>query len=175
MNEPTNNLERLVSRYLDDECSVEERRQLRQLLRKDAEAEAFFEETAALDREIGRAMRHALGRPVVLRRQSPRWIQIGRAIALGAAACLAWVFLNPGGSATSQRPEQGRPMRASWFAPPPAPADTMSDTRGYDRPQVRLDNTESRWIVVPGERPGEFLVVEVKRVKTRTIPVQGDF
>ena len=55
-------LERLISRFLDDECSADERRVLHRTLRDDPAAAALYEEYTALDREIGHAMRSALGR-----------------------------------------------------------------------------------------------------------------
>lgn len=183
MTEPRNDFERLVSRYLDEECSPEERRQLESLLHRDRDAEAFFEETAALDREIGRLMRQSLGRSVVVRRPAARWRRAMRYSALAVAAC-AGLLLSPQGwwsifgpPAADEPGESGRqPARASWFAPPPAGGDIYGpDARPFERAQVRVDKSDREWIVVPSERPGEFLVVEVKRVKTRTIPVQEDF
>lgn len=176
MIDPSDNLERLVSRYLDGECTPEERRQLKAMLRKDSAAEDFFEETAALDREVGRAMRQSLGRTLVIRRSPPLWVRVSRIAGLSAAACLVWLVLRsqavPPAAPSNDRPQ---PQRASWFAPQPVAADTLAAQPEPERPQVRMDKMDRHWIVVPGDTPGEFLVVEVKRVKTRTVPVQEDF
>lgn len=183
MTEPRNDLERLVSRYLDEECSREERKQLEALLQRDRDAEAFFEETAALDREIGRLMRQSLGRSVVVRRPAARWRRTMRFAGLAVAAC-AGLLLSPqgwwsifgSGAADDHAAGDHPPARASWFVPPPAGGDIYgADPRPFERAQVRVDRADREWIVVPSDRPGEFLVVEVKRMKTRTIPVQEDF
>jgi hypothetical protein len=175
MIDPSDNLERLVSRYLDGECSREERKQLKAMLRRDSAAEDFFEETAALDRELGRAMRQSLGRTLVIRRRPPLWVRVSRVAGLSAAACLAWVVLRTPQPDTAGQSDPARVQRASWFAPQPTAADSMAAQPESERPQVRMDKMDRRWIVVPGDTPGEFLVVEVKRVKTRTFPVQEDF
>src|SRR5262245_353437 len=104
MIDPSDNLERLVSRYLDGECTPEERRQLKAMIRRDSAAEDFFEETAALDREIGRAMRQSLGRTLVIRRQSPLWVRVSRIAGLSAAACLAWLALRAPDSPPAAQP-----------------------------------------------------------------------
>lgn len=170
------NLERLVSRYLDGECSVAERRQLQALIRKDADAEAFFEETAALDREIGQAMRAAVVRPPLSPRGHSRWFRIVRVAALSAAACAAWLVFRPNGSLPrTHQSGDARPKMASWFSPPPVAGDSLSENSAVERPEVLLNQANRQWIVVPGERPGEFMIVEVKCVKSRAIPMQGDF
>jgi hypothetical protein len=64
----------------------------------------------------------------------------------------------------------------SWFAPPPTVGDMLVEQpQRFDRPQIRVGRPDVDWIVIPSERPDEFLVVEVKRVLTRTIPIQRDF
>ena len=175
MIDPSDNLERLVSRYLDGECTPEERKQLKALLRRDSAAEDFFEETAALDREFGRAMRQSLGRPLVVRRRTPLWVRVSRIAGLSAAACLVWLVLRIPTQPSQTPSDRPRPQRASWFAPQPTAADTLAEQPVSERPQVRMDKMDRHWIVVPADTPGEFLVVEVKRVKTRTVPVQEDF
>ena len=174
MIDPSDNLERLVSRYLDGECTPEERKQLKAMLRRDS-AEDFFEETAALDREFGRAMRQSLGRTLVVRRRTPLWVRISRIAGLSAAACLAWLVLRSPTQPSATLSDRPQPQRASWFAPQPTAADTLAEQPVSERPQVRMDKMDRHWIVVPADTPGEFLVVEVKRVKTRTVPVQEDF
>lgn len=175
MIDPSDNLERLVSRYLDGECTPEERKQLKAMLRRDSTAEDFFEETAALDREFGRAMRQSLGRTLIIRRRLPLWARVSRVAGFSAAACLAWLVLRTPQPDTLAPTDPARPQRASWFAPQPVAADSLAQQPQSERPQVRMDKMDRHWIVVPGDTPGEFLVVEVKRVKTRTVPVQEDF
>lgn len=176
MKEPTEHFERLVSRFLDDECSATERRQLQSEIRKDADAESFFEESAALDREFGRAIRAAISTPAHKKVGQPRWFRVVRASALSAAACMGWILWRPDAPRTATtNPGQSRKQFASWFAPQPTIGDTLAQQARSDRPEVLLDQSDRQWIVVPGHAPGEFLVVEVKCVRTRKIPVQSDF
>lgn len=176
MKEPTEQFERLVSRFLDGECSAAQRRELQSEIRKDANAESYFEETSSLDREFGRVIRGAIARPAFERTGQPRWIRMIRAGVLSAAACLGWIVWRPDGSpATAANPGLPRTHFASWFAPHPILSDTFSQQARPDRPELLLDQSDHQWIVVPGQKAGEFLVVEVKCVRTRKIPVQGDF
>lgn len=176
MKEPTEQFERLVSRFLDDECSATQRRQLQAEIRKDADAEAFFEESAVLDREFGRAIRAAIETPASQRLAQPRWLRLVRAGALSAAACMAWILWRPDAPRAATTPSgQNRTQFASWFAPQPTLGDTLAQQERPDRPEVLLDQTDRQWIIVPGRQDGEFLVVEVKCARARKIPVQGDF
>lgn len=180
MTEPGSEFERLVSRYLDEECTAEERKQLEALLHRDRDAEAYLEESAAFDREIGHVMRRSLGRSVVIRRPGARRRRAMRFTALAIAACLGLLLSPPSwlSTLTPHAPPPGSetPRRASWFAPPPVAGDIYGpDATPFDRPQVRVDKSDREWIVVPADRPGEFLVIEKRRLKTRTILVQEDF
>lgn len=176
MNEP-GELERLITRHLDDACGPDERRRLERLTRRDPRAEAMFEEYAALDREVGAAMRQALGRSAGkrLRGGGGGWTRWRRALSVGMAACLAGVLwlAPPERAPTARGPRQA----GSLFAAPPTAHDTL-DQRGasvFGRPQIRVDVPDREWILVPGEVPGEYLVVEVNRVRSRTIFLHEDF
>lgn len=176
MKEPKEQFERLVSRFLDDECSAAQRRELQAQIRKDADAQAYFEEISSLDREFGAAIRGAIARPAPQNLRQPRWFRFARAGAVSAAACLGWIVWRPDvPRATATNPGQPRTHFASWFAPQPTLGDTFAQPARTDRPAVLLDQSDRQWIVVPGQKTGEFLVVEVKCVRTSKIPVQGDF
>jgi hypothetical protein len=142
--------------------------------------EALFEEASALDREVGIAIRKALGRSAGrCRRVLPPWNGLGRLVAVGLAACLALAFLawpaRPPAT-TARYAGQGISGPGSWFAPPPAMRDAYEAAPvSLDRPRLRLDRADRNWIVVPGDRPGEYLVVEIKRVHSRSFVIQGDF
>lgn len=173
-------LERLISRYLDEESTSAERRELKGVLRRDPAAEALFEEHRSLDREVRVALRRSLGRPLGVRTISLRR-QIGRATAIGVAACLAlalWID-PPGRYAPTRRSSEQAGMvapRASWFDNLPMPRDSFREDAPRDgRPKVRLYDTQRRWIVVPGKKPGEYLLIEVRRIHERSIRVQQDF
>lgn len=174
MNEPAQDLERLISRHLDGETAPAERRALSARLRRDPAAAALFEQYRALDDEIGRTLRQLFGRTTVARRSRPVWERAARLLGLAAAACLAAAcWLTPPDRPASRQARAGGP---SWFAPPPSLGDTLVRTPpGFVRPQIRLGKPQSEWILIPSDRPGEFLVVEVNRVVTKAVHIQRDF
>ncbi len=179
MNQSSEQLERLISRLLDDESTPAQRRELRAMTRSSPAAQALFEEYAALDREAGCAMRQALGRTLTLRPASGPWVRFGRLIAVAAAACLAaGVWLGaPGGKSANSRGRTERASSTGWFAPGQT-GDQAAEPVGpsdYERPHVRLRNTQRDWIVIPGSRPNEYLLIEVDRVQTRVIGIKRDF
>ncbi|MBU0640109.1 MAG: hypothetical protein KKB50_14685 [Planctomycetes bacterium] len=176
MSEQSEHLEHLISRFLDGECTSAERRELNAAMRSDPTAQAAFEEYAALDREVAHAMRRALGYTLRVPAGRGIWAQIGRAVALAAAACLAvMVWLGSPNSVSREDPRQAR-QGASWFAPATRTnAVPRAEKPAYDRPAVRMRHTQRDWIVIPGERPGEYLLIEVDRVHTRMKGIQRDF
>jgi anti-sigma factor RsiW len=176
MSEPAHDLERLISRHLDHESTSTERRELNARLRRDPDSAALFEEYAALDREIKHVLRSALGHVPGRFRPRPVWQRAARGLIIAAAACLALLLwlrpahhaLGPGGPA----PAQAR----SWFAPLPSVGDKLVEHPArFDRPQIRVGKPATDWIMIPAETPGEFLVIEVNRLLTRTIHIQRDF
>jgi hypothetical protein len=178
MNPESYELERLISRYLDDEATPAERRQLLALERFNPQVAALIEEYASLDAEVGRALRRAMERPLLLRVHRTRWARIGQAAALAAAACVAMlVWLIPSRGTAPVNPHAPERAAVPWFdGSPNLPGDTVQGVNRWDvRPQVRLRNTDRDWLIVPGQRPGEFMVIEVNRVRTRAIAIQNDF
>lgn len=173
MTDPHEQLERLISRCLDGEASVEERRSLQRELRRSPSADALFEEYAALDREAAHAIRAAVAGPgmVPVLRKPSVWREVGLAL----AACVAMlVWIQPPQRASTN--SSGDASRASWFAPPPTTTDSWTDdTRAVERLGVPMADTNREWIVVPGERPGEFLVIEVNRTRTQLLQLRRDF
>jgi hypothetical protein len=64
----------------------------------------------------------------------------------------------------------------SWFSSPAPAVDVVEAPRPVDeRPQVRLQSTNRQWLVIPGRRPGELLLIQADHVKSRAVPVQEDF
>lgn len=176
MSEPSHELERLISRHLDGECSPRERRLLNARLRRDPAARALFEGHRALDHEIKHALRSEFGRPSAGRRPVPRWERAARVCALAAAACLmVMLWLNPARDASEHRgqtPSQAR----SWFGSLPTAGDSFIERPArYDRPQIKVGKPDTDWIVIPSNTPGEYLVIEVNHVLTRTVHIQQDF
>lgn len=171
--EPTDRAERLISRYLDGECTEDERRELRAFLRRDRSLDALIDDFSAIDREARSALRSGIGGRRVAAQRVTNWRLVGRVAAGAVAAAIALLtWHNPAPPATLD----GRttPERASWFAPPPTAGDTLVAPTP-DQPSIRIADSKRNWIVVPGERAGEYLVIEVKQVKSRTIPVQRDY
>ncbi|MBU0616338.1 MAG: hypothetical protein KKI02_01335 [Planctomycetes bacterium] len=178
MSDPTHELERLISRHLDDECTRREQRELNATLRRHPQAAALFEEHAALDREVKHALRAALRHRPARRRPLPLRERTARVVVVAAAACLAVMFwFAPQHEPTSPGPPA--PTRAgvqSWFANPPTTGDTfVENPERFNRPVNWVGRPEAKWIVVPGDQPGEYLVIEVNRVVTRSVHVQQDF
>lgn len=171
-------LEHLFSRYIDGECTPEERELLESLTRKDPEVRRMFEDYRRLDQEIGGALRVAMGRP---RRVIPRrdlWIRIGKGLAVAAAASLAvLLWQNPSRPASSPAERNAKPQRAaSWFAPAAPQSDAVEPLpSAYERPELRVRGTQRDWIVIPGNQPGTYFVIEVNRVRTHVIGVHQDF
>ncbi|NUQ50549.1 MAG: hypothetical protein HUU27_11630, partial [Phycisphaerae bacterium] len=101
---------------------------------------------------------------------------------LGLAACLAAAFwllptsslpVSGGGSPTHAG--QVLPAGGSWFAPPPLGDTFISESPAGDPPHVRVEDTEREWIVVPGQRAGEYLILEVKRIRAKQVRIERDF
>jgi len=177
MNLGSDNLERLFSRHLDGECTPAEEQLLRALLRREREAQTLLDEYRSLDRQVGDAVRQALGRPARPRTVRASWARVGRSLAVAAAACLAALaWLQPRLSPTHpdpQRPQQA--SAASWFAPV-AEGDTVEPLPpGYERPELRVQGTQRDWIVIPGDEPGTYWVIQVDHVRTHVIGVHRDF
>jgi anti-sigma factor RsiW len=178
MNDPTHDLERLISRCLDDECTPQQQRELNAWLQRDARAAALFEEHAALDREIKHALRTTLHRaperPAVL----PLWERTARVFVVAAAACLAIMFwfASPREPASPSTEASAQAGVQSWFASPPNAGDTLVDRpERFDRPVNWVGRPRTEWIVVPSGKPGEYLVIEVNRIPTRSTRVRQDF
>jgi hypothetical protein len=179
MNSGSPDLERLISRCLDHEATRLEQRRLRTLERSDPRAAALVDDYVTLDRELGRVLRVAMGRAPLLPLRRTVWPRFGQLAALAAAACLAvMVWISP--PQRSPRPDGRGPARASasWFAPSaavPHLGDEAELQPVDSRPRVRLRDTNRDWILIPGERPGEYMVIEVERVRTRAIAIHDDF
>ena len=47
--------------------------------------------------------------------------------------------------------------------------------RSYERPEVGVRNIQREWLVVPGDRPGTYMVIEVDHVRTKAVGVHQDF
>ncbi len=177
------NLERLFSRELDGEATAEDRVLLEDLLRSDPRVQQRFDEYCAMDRAIGAALRTAAGQPRPVLRLQPTWRRAGRGLIVAAAACLAAiVWYRPATSVppTANEPRQAGPTGspARWVVPTAAMPRTdvgQPVPRVYEHPELKLRGTQREWILVPGDEPGTFFVIEVDRIRTHSIPVHKDY
>ena len=174
---PDDNLERLISRFLDHEDTAADRRALNARVDADPAARAQLDEHAALDNEVHHALRQAMRRSYPTRVASGGvWFGIGRSAALAAAACLALMFwFSPGKQTAAPRPGN-EPREASIWATPNWRNVMEQQRPPIDRPHVLRRNLQRDWIMIPGKRPGDGLVViEINRVRTHAIAIQQDF
>ncbi|MEW6252215.1 MAG: hypothetical protein AB1716_16375 [Planctomycetota bacterium] len=189
MNPPSERLEHFFSRCLDGECTPAEARLLEGLLRDRPDVRTAFEEYRRLDAAVGDALRAALGRPVVERSaaaarpplQTPAVrVRLSRLVAIAAAACLALVpwltarrpAAGPAGS-SGQTPQVAG---ASWFAPRGSQSDEIAPLpRAYERPEVGVRGVQRDWLVVPGDQPGTYMVIQVDHVRTHAVRIHQDF
>ena len=175
MNTPSEHLERLFTRNLDGECTPAERRQLDDLLRENPQVRADFENYRRLDELVGHAVRDAMGaRPKTI--QMPAWRRVARLAGLAAAACLAaaaWLYPgNPPQKANSDASQAT--MLGSWFAPVAAdPVEAVPVE--YERPGVRERGTRRDLIVIPGDEPGTYMVIELEHVRRQPSGAPQDF
>ncbi len=187
MNPPNERLEHLFSRYLDGECDPAEARLLESLLDEHADVRAAFDEYRRFDAAIGDAMRLALGRAPAtdtLARAArgaatPKlWLYYGRYAAVAAAAVVALAtWLRPPHAQTAGGRENGKLQQAaSWFAAPQPAVDSVEQLpRAFERPEVGLRGVQRDFLVVPGDRPGTYMVVEVDHVRTHAVRLHQDF
>ncbi len=194
---PVGSMERLISRYLDDELRSEERVELHRRMREDAVARALFDEMVALDRAAGEALRAAAGRALIradaraagrtgvaFRR---RWLRVLPAMATAAAASVAWWSMAPAINSADrggQRTLQARAANGigtthadgSWFAPIRQMSEYFSPVSPeHERPQVRINQTQRDLLLIPRGVPGEYYLIEVDLTKTQVVKIQRDF
>ncbi len=169
------NLERLITRFLDREDSPADRQALNGRVDADPAARALLDDYIAIDNLAGRALRGAMSISIHPRKGLPHWFRIGRLASFAAAACLALlIYIAP------VRPDEGgngrQPARAgSLFAPVRWPDLTPQQPPAISTPHVRRENVRRDWILIPTDRPGEYMVVEVDRVTTRMRAIHRDF
>jgi hypothetical protein len=182
MKRESDRLERLFSRALDGEGTPAERDLLERLFRADVRIRSDFEAYRVLDDEVGGALRAAIGRSPRVVRMPVAWRRVGRGLLVAAAACiagLAWLQpQQPAPKAGERRPAQAGLARGagSWFVPAEQVVDVVKPApRSFERPELKVRGTQREWIVVPGDRPGSFYVIEVDRVRTHVIRVHQDF
>ncbi len=175
-------LERLITRYLDQEAMPAERAELRRVLDADPAAQALYHELSALDVEAGRALRHAMPTRVGGTAHPARRQPIAQTVGLVAAACLmamVWIWSptaqspnGPVNAGPSVGPSLGAPSR--WRAPTLDGSAQIQPVL-LERPYSGRRHTQRNWIVVPGDRPNEIYLIEVNQVQTRAVVVHADY
>ena len=180
-------LERLISRYLDNEATPAERGVLRRTLDQDQAARALYEELSGLDIEVQRALHRVLDRPALHASRAGWFWRTAQTVGLAAAACLMmmlWTWpADPGRfgrSDSSRAPTQGGVFPHS-SAPTTQWRPEMLDQpvevapELLERPYRGRRHTTRNWILIPGEDPGQVYVVEVNQIQTRAVVIHGDF
>ncbi len=174
---PDENLERLISRFLDREDTAADRRALNARVDADSTAQALLDEQVALDNEVRRALRQAMRRSYPTRVATGSvWNRIGRSAALAAAACLViLIWFSPGRQPVG--PANGdKTRKASLFATPSWHNLMQQERPPIERPHVQQRNLKRDWLVIPGRRPNQgIVVIEVNRIRTRAIAIHQDF
>jgi len=172
-------LERLISRELDGECTRAERRHLRAVLDRQPDLQARYDEMHAIDRAAHYALRKALGRsPQTLRPAlpGPGWV---RGFLVAAAAGLAAMVWLPSGQRSIREPAGARPpVEANMAGVRPAlpSRDEVAPLpAAYERPELRWRGTQREWLVIPGDRPGLYMLIEMDQVRTHVIGVHRDY
>jgi anti-sigma factor RsiW len=178
MSEGIQDIERLISRYLDGECTSAERRELEDRTRRDPAAAELLEEYAALDRQFHSALRETLLRPAARPRPVPLWERGARVGILAVAACLAvLLWFSPSNRTTERGPAKATVHpNSSWFAVPPNAGDALVERSVQpDRPASWVGKPETDWIVIPTEKKGEFLVIQVDSIEASNLREPQDF
>ncbi|MCK4340562.1 MAG: hypothetical protein KAY37_02415 [Phycisphaerae bacterium] len=179
MNSESDKLEHLFSRTIDGENSSDDRELMEALFREDPELPALFEEYRGFDRMVGDALRWDMNRAGHARPIHTLWGRFGRGLLAAAAACLAtlaWLHPNQPMSQNPREPGPAQASSSSWFAPSAPRGDVVRPIpTAYERPELRLRGTQREWIVIPGDQPGTYLIIEVDHVRTHVIGVHQDF
>jgi hypothetical protein len=116
-----------------------------------------------------------MGSRIGPRRVVSRWFRAGRLASLAVAACLAMLIYVAPMRPVADANDRQAARAGSIFAPIQWPDLTPRPASAIPMPHVRRQNLRRDWILIPAERPGEFMVVEVNRVTTRMRAIHSDF
>lgn len=177
MKTPDDRIERLISRCLDGECSSAQRRELDAELRRDPDVQVLYEEHRALDHEIRNALRESLGDSRFVRLRAPLWQRTARFVAVATAACLAFlVWLSPPvGDRSTARQAPTIAGAPSWFSASPAGDVLVNPPNYFATRRVKSQSPRTRLILVPTEKRGEYLVIEVDNPPMRAVRIEEEF
>ena len=169
-------LERLITRELDGECTPAEARALQRALDSDPAARDLFDELSLVDREVGAAMRAALAPETVVVSRTAWWRRAAQLTGLAAAACLLGLMLlgqpRVGESGAVQAGHGGEFVQ---WRNPVVDGPAQVDPAMLDLLHTGQRHTARNLIVIPGGRPGEYLVLEVQHVRTAAVPLHADY
>ncbi len=172
-------LERLISRYLDDEGSAADRRELNRMARRDADVAGLLDDEIELDREFNYAMRRAMGKSLARRRSIPLWSGPARVATLAVAAAIAAVaWIAPEARAPRSHETQISAGAIDFASGSRNVVDALVELPPrHIRTDVRLDvqPDQREWLMLPASDGAEFLVIQVDRVNTRVVRLSRDF
>jgi hypothetical protein len=179
-------LERLISREIDGESTAADREQLEVLIAHEPGIEQLLEDYRRLDREVGDALRVAVGaEPVLVPQRYPRqfWRRVNTLLAAAAGVALLVWLRPPTQPPTNQRPHAADPaptqlaqVQPDWFMPQQPVGDMVEPVSPLlERPGLQVRGVDREWILVPAEERGMFYVIEVDRTQDHLIQVHQDF
>lgn len=172
-------LERLISRKLDNELTADETAELEQRLASDPAAARLYEELAWVDTQVGETLRREMqAEPTMLQSPGSAW---WRTWGVAAAACIA-ALLWYGERPEVPVPEENvaGPVQAGILAGDSIWADaeidglTPVDPEVFDRLRAGVRDVERNWVIIPSDEPGEYLLIEVSRVRTEAYALHAD-
>jgi anti-sigma factor RsiW len=191
--EDLDRLERLISRSLDHELSAEESAELERWLERDPAAERLYEQMAWVDAQVVEALHGDLahddldrdelvhsGLMIAPSQQVPWWRAAGVAVAAGIAS-LFWmgqpqaVTPDAANSTHNSQASMGLFPNDSIWAAPAIDSAAPVDKEMFGLEHTGLHDVDRKWVIMPSEEPGEYLLIEIRRVRTEAYPLHADF
>lgn len=187
--EELDRLERLISRSLDHELSPEESAELEHWLSRDPAAERLYEQMVWVDAQVVEALHSDMahtelnhdGPGIAPVQPVPWWRAAGVAVAAGIAS-LFWMGQpqqvmtpDPGISTQSSQASMGLFPNDSIWATPAIDSAAPVDKEMFGLEHTGLHDVDRKWVIMPSEEPGEYLLIEIRRVRTEAYPLHADF
>lgn len=173
-------LERLISRALDDELTPDEQNAFEARLASDPAAARRYEELADIDALVSDMLRLELAaEPTVVTTApaAPWW----RTFGVAAAACIAALLYygeRPAGDApddsSGDAAQAGVVAGESIWADVQVDGLTPVDPEVFDRLRAGVQDVDRDWVIIPSDEPGEYLLIEVSRVRTEAYALHAD-
>lgn len=172
--------ERLVNRALDGELTPHEQEELDHFVKQDPAAARFYEEMSGIDALVGETLRVAIAaEPAEVPIAPSSW---WRTFGIAAAACIAALmyFGEPPAADSQSEPDHGEAQAGlvngeSIWADAQVDGLTPLDPEVFDRLRAGVQDVDRDWVIIPSDEPGEYLLIEVSRVRTEAYTLHADF